>query len=310
MLKLIVSVLAITIAAGSVLAQAPTLRIVANDGPNLPAELYYGDIKVKPLRLRPGTNIPITIDDADFFVSEQYIDFLARFPDQGGLDYWTGEINRCGGNALCIYQRRVGVSAAFFIENEFQRTGSFVYRAFKGGLGRRPTYIEFGTDRRTVIEGPTLEQTKQAFALNLVQRPEFITKYNGQNTADAFADAMIASINQNSGVNLAGSKANIVSQYNLGTDMNHSRALALRAAIDDNLFTNAEYNPAFVTMQYFGYLKRDPETGGYLFWLDVLNNRVPNNYLGMVCAFITSAEYQLRFGSQVTQNDQQCSTLN
>jgi hypothetical protein len=264
---------------------------------------------VKPLRLRPGTNQVITIDDADFFVYEQYIDFLSRFPDQGGQDYWTNQITSCGGNAACIYSRRVGVSAAFFVEAEFQRTGSFVYRMFKGSLGRRPTYSEFGTDRRQVVEGPTLEQTKQAYALAFVQRQEFVTKYNGQTNRDAFVNALIATISTTSGVNVPFST--LAAAYDTGGgDMNLSRARAVRAAIDEGAFMSAEYNPAFVLMQYFGYLRRDPDQGGYDFWLDVLNNREVNNYRGMVCAFVTSAEYQLRFGSVVTQNDHGCGNIN
>jgi hypothetical protein len=53
---------------------------------------FNGNIKVKPLRLRPGTNVPITINDADFFVSTQYVDFLSRFPDQSGFNFWTNDI--------------------------------------------------------------------------------------------------------------------------------------------------------------------------------------------------------------------------
>jgi hypothetical protein len=302
--------LIIVLASTSVFAQAPTLRIVQNDGPDLPAELFYGDIKVKPLRLRPGTNQVITIDDADFFVYEQYIDFLSRFPDQGGLDYWTNQISSCGGDAQCVYSRRVGVSAAFFIEAEFQRTGSFVYRFFKGSLGRQPVYSEFNTDRRQVVEGPTLEQTKQAYALAFVQRAEFLNKYNGQTSADSFVNAVIATVQQSSGIDLNSVRNNMISQYNSGgSDLNLSRARALRVAVDAQAFTSAEFNPAFVLMQYFGYLRRDPDQGGYNFWLDVLNNREVNNYRGMVCAFITSAEYQLRFGSAVTKNDHGCRNL-
>jgi hypothetical protein len=60
-------------------------------------------------------------------------------------------------------------------------------------------------------------------------------------------------------------------------------------------------------MQYFGYLRRNPDPGGYDFWLNVLNDRVPGNYHAMVCAFLTSAEYQLRFGTAVTRTDRDCS---
>lgn len=312
MLKITVFVLAFAIAAATALGQAPTLRIVQSDGPNLPADLFYGNIRVKPLRLRPGTNQVITIDDSDFFVNEQYVDFLGRFPDQGGFDYWTSQITSCGGNAACIYSRRVGVSAAFFVEAEFQRTGSFVYRTFKGGLGRLPDYAEFGPDRRTVIEGPNLEQTKQAYALNFVQRPEFVTKYNAAPDGPSFVNALSATLQLSSGVSLsAGTQQAMLSQYNTGgSDINLSRARALRVAIDDASFGNAEYNRAFVLMQYFGYLKRNPDTGGFNFWQDVLNNREVNNYRGMVCAFITSVEYQQRFGTTVTQNDHGCGNIN
>jgi hypothetical protein len=307
--RLIVLFATIALAAVSALGQAPTLRIVQTDGPNLPADLFYGPTKVKPLRLRPGTNQVITIDDSDFFVSQQYVDFLSRFPDQGGLDYWNGQIASCGSNVLCNYTQRVNVSAAFFIEAEFQRTGSFVYRIFKGGLGRQPIYNEFGPDRRLVIDGPQLEPSKLAYALAFVQRNEFLQKYNSAATAAQFVDALIASINTNSGVSLAGQRQALIDKYNTGTNTNESRAFALRDAIDNSAFANAEYNPSFVLMQYYGYLRRDPDQGGYLFWLDVLNNRVPGNYRGMVCAFITSEEYQLRFGTQRTQNDTNCGNL-
>ena len=63
---------------------------------------------------------------------------------------------------------------------------------------------------------------------------------------------------------------------------------------------------AFGLMQYFGYLRRNPEQEGYDFWLNVLNNRGPNNFQGMICAFLTSAEYQNRFGSAVTRTNADC----
>ena len=60
-------------------------------------------------------------------------------------------------------------------------------------------------------------------------------------------------------------------------------------------------------MQYFGYFSRNVDQDGYDFWLDIVNNREPNNYSGMVCSFITSTEYQLRFGSLVTRSNADCS---
>ena len=107
----------------------------------------------------------------------------------------------------------------------------------------------------------------------------------------------------------------------LAMNAGRSRALVLRDVIEIPDFKNvpnpndpryseikqtSQYNPAFVLMQYFGYLHRDLDQSGYDFWLDVLNNREPNNYHGMVCSFVTSTEYQLRFGSAVTRSNGDC----
>lgn len=249
---------------------------------------------------------PNAMDDARTFVRQQYLDFLDREPDPGGFDYWTAQITDCGTDALCIHQRRIGVSAAFFIELEFQRTGSFVYRLYKGGLGRRPLFTEFTTDRSQIVEGPNVEQTRQALALVFVQRPEFMTKYAGKTTAELFVDGLIQTIQQGSGINLVSSRDTLITVYNSAASENERRVAALRAAIDQIAFVDAEYNPSFVLMQYFGYLRRDPDEGGYLFWLDILNNRVPGNFRSMVCAFLTSTEYQQRFGTSVTRSNRDC----
>jgi hypothetical protein len=82
--------------------------------------------------------------------------------------------------------------------------------------------------------------------------------------------------------------------------------LALRALTESAAFRQVEYNGAFVLSEYFSYLGRDPDAGGYAFWLDVLNNREPGNYRAMVCAFITSAEYQQRFSTIVSRRNRDC----
>jgi len=85
-----------------------------------------------------------------------------------------------------------------------------------------------------------------------------------------------------------------------------TRAQVLLDVIEIAEFKTREYNRSFVLMQYFGYLRRDPDQGGYDFWLNILNNREPNNYRSMVCGFITSAEYQQRFGTVVTRTNADC----
>ena len=85
-----------------------------------------------------------------------------------------------------------------------------------------------------------------------------------------------------------------------------SRARLLRIVADAPVFQQAEYNKAFVLLQYFGYLRRDADPAGYSFWLGVMNNQQPGNYRGMVCAFLTSTEYQERFSSISTRNNTLC----
>src|SRR4029077_14750347 len=57
------------------------------------------------------------LDNADFFVNQQYRDFLSRESDPGGLLHWTDEITSCPvGDQICIHDRRIAVSDAFFFE--------------------------------------------------------------------------------------------------------------------------------------------------------------------------------------------------
>jgi hypothetical protein len=239
-------------------------------------------------------------DDAEFFVRQQYYDFLAREPDPGGLNYWRDEITRCGTNRTCVNARRRDVSAAFFIENEFQQTGFFVYRLFKTSFGLQPGYQRFTRDRNQVVAGTNLEDSKSALVARWVQRADFLQKYPQNMAAGAYVDAL----NQNAGGALTQAERDaLVQRLGNGGD---TRATALMKIAENQAFRSLEYNAAFVLTQYYGYLRRDVDQGGYNFWLDVLNNREPGNFRGMVCAFITSLEYQQRFGAAHSHSDLEC----
>ena len=76
-----------------------------------------------------------------------------------------------------------------------------------------------------------------------------------------------------------------------------TRAAVLRRVAESQDLQTREFNAAFVLMEYFGYLRRDPDPSGYNFWLDKLNS-FGGNFIQaeMVKAFISSAEYRQRFG--------------
>jgi hypothetical protein len=241
-----------------------------------------------------------------FFARQQYLDFLGREPDNKGLAYWTNELDKCGTDAGCLNQRRIEVSAAFFMESEAQLTGSYIYRLYKGALGRRLSYAEFSMDRQQVIGGANLEASRSAFADQFVQREEFTEKYAGATSAESFVDQLLMNMKQTSGADLSGERSALIEKYKSASEMNASRALVVREAVEQTAFKEAEHNSAFVTMEYFGYLKRDAEDGGYQFWVNVLNTKEAGNYKGMVCAFITSAEYQERFSSYASHSNREC----
>lgn len=246
----------------------------------------------------PPTTNPL--DQAQFFVRQHYLDFLSRDPDAGGFAYWTNQIAQCGTDASCLRSGRVAVSAAFFTSTEFQDSGYFVYRFYKAGYGRKPTHLEFIPDRSRVVGGPDLEASKQAYASGFVTRPAFTAQYPASITAEQYVD----SLNGNTGGSLTPTEHDaLVSGLKSGAE---TRATVLRKVADNAVFRQREFNAAFVLMQYFGYLRREPDQDGYNFWLSVLNDRDPNNFKGMVCAFITSAEYQLRFSPIVPHSNTDC----
>jgi hypothetical protein len=315
MRKLIVAVLVVAFSASAAFAQsqqAPTLRIVSEDGNRLPSDLLYGNTKVKPLRLRPGTNVPITIDDSDFYVQQQYVDFLSRFPDQSGFAFWQNDINQCGSTQPCLDVHRINVSAAFFLSIEFQQTGYLVYRLNKAAFGdipgtpvpvRRETFMP---DTRSIASGVVvgaqgweqlLESNKVAFTQGFVQRPGFTSAYPQGMAAGAYVDALFAK----AGVTPSTSERDAaITAYGAGDTA--GRAASLRSVAESQTLNQHEFNKAFVLMQYFGYLKRNPndlpdnDFSGYNFWLSKLN-QFNGDFAGaeMVKAFISSTEYRGRF---------------
>ena len=227
--------------------QTPTLRIVTED-PTLPSTLFYGNTLVKPLRLRPGTNTPITIEDSDFFVFNHYVDFLSRMPDQAGQDFWTGQLTGCSPQPSCLDRRRVEVSAAFFVEQEYQATGYFVYKIYRGVLGRFPSYAEFKPDRRQIVGGALLNDSKKAFAAAFVQRAEFLTKYPASlSTAAQFVDAVLLTVTQTTGADLSASRSALITAFADAAD--GGRARVIRDVADNPALSTREYNKGFVSTQ-------------------------------------------------------------
>ncbi|HEX8474335.1 MAG TPA: DUF4214 domain-containing protein [Pyrinomonadaceae bacterium] len=282
---------------------------------NMPLKLTTCDQNtINSLPRYPAFNqSPNPIDESRTFVRQHYLDFLNREPDAAGLSFWTDQIISCGADAACRDNRRQNVSAAFFLSAEFQQTGYFVYRAYKAAFGDIPgkpvpiTIQEFLPETQQVARGVVvnqpgweqlLEANIQAWLNEFVQRRRFLAVY-GSMSNEQFIDTLNA---RTGGVLSTDERNSLVARLNGGQI---SRAQALREVADDADLRALEFNRAFVLMEYFGYLRRNPEDppeptldfAGYNFWLRKLNEH-NGDYIGaqMVRSFLISGEYRARFG--------------
>ena len=269
--------------------------------------------------------------NVDFFVRQQYVDFFNREADSSGLNFWKNQINECenvplpGGFTdaqVCRETRRINVSAAFFLSIEFQQTGYLVYKTYQAAFDSHeflrlrdflPDTQEIG--RGVVIGQPgaeaQLEANKVKFFLDFVQRANFVlpSNYPTTMTAAQFVDKLNANtydpVSPGAGALTQGQRDALVAQLSPNPASATLRAQVLRAIAENSVFHSRQFNRAFVLMQYFGYLRRNPndppeiglDFAGYNFWLGKLN-QFNGNFVNaeMVKAFITSGEYQQRFG--------------
>ena len=272
-------------------------------------------------------NGPSLIDAPGVFVRAHYLDFINREPDQNGLDFWTNQITSCGSDQACVQLRRINLSAAFYLSIEFQQTGYLVERIYKTAYGEASgvstsgsTHVlmvpfvrlnDFLLDTQQIgagiIVGQTgwetaLENNQRAFALDFVQRPSFQTRFPTSITPVQFVNQLFA----NAGVTPSNADRNVaIGEFGSAANTSDisARARALRDVAENSILNNQEFNRAFVLMQYFGYLRRNPNDNpdsdytGYDFWLTKLNQFNGDfQKAEMVKAFITSGEYRSRFG--------------
>jgi hypothetical protein len=268
-------------------------------------------VTIKDNDVVTGTN---PIDNSTFFVRQHYLDFLAREPDPSGLNFWVNNIESCGSDQACRDAKRIDTSAAFFLSIEFQETGFYVLRMQRAAFGKqssdqdsRMTYSDFIRDQRQVDEGVVigqagamalLDQNKTTYALQTVASPQFI-QANQSTSATEYVNSLFS--RASSQAPTAQESQNAIEAFGIGDTA--GRAAALRSVAESNTARQAELNPAFVLMEYFGYLRRTPtdppdtDNSGYRFWLDKLTNAGGDfRQAEMVKAFITSTEYRQRFG--------------
>lgn len=233
------------------------------------------------------------IDGVEPFVTQQYIDLLGRLPDSVGFANWVATLSGCpqGGfgenlNPSCD---RVHVSSGFFLSDEFRGRGYFAYRFYEVAFDRRPLYAEFVPDMAQVggAQSPESELlSKATYTDQFTQRHEFLIRYSGTSNS-----AYVNALEQNAEITLT-NKADLIAALNANQK---TRAQVLREIVESKAVEDKFFIRAFVAMQYFGYLRRDPDTIGYNNWVTTLTND-PSNFRHMIFGFLFSDEYRGRFG--------------
>jgi len=268
---------------------------------------------------------PNAIDDTADFVRQQYHDFLNRDADPSGLAFWKNNIDKCNDPAQrppgqtvaqCIEVQRILTSAAFFLSIEFRQTGGLVRDFYVASLFRpltnnMPDFVEFMRDTQAIQKGvivgqgnwqQVLDANRQAFMNEFVTRAEFVALYPTTDTPTQYVDRLYQHANatgtQQERLDAIDDFGGAAAAAETG-----ARARALLRVTQSGDFQTRELNRAFVQMQYFGYLRRNPNDApdnnfdGYNFWLNKLI-QVNGDFLQaeMVKAFLRSSEYRARFG--------------
>jgi hypothetical protein len=247
------------------------------------------------------------VSSFSFFVRQQYLDFLSREPDPNGFNAWLGLLNDCpnafNSPSLPSGCDRIYVSGeGFFRSQEFRLKGFYVFRFYKAAFNRLPEYAEVVSDM-SFVAGRTAEEVyarKAQLATLITERQEFQTLYSGMSNAQ-YVSALMNRYNLQEVVtpdpaSPDGSLKVTLTDTDLTNRLNANtltRAQVLRAVADSDAVGAAEFNHAFVGMQYYGYLRRKPDQDGFNAWLSVLQ---AGDVRTMVNGFLNSTEYKLRFG--------------
>jgi len=254
----------------------------------------------------------------------------------GEITECTDVANRLPGETetQCIDRKRSNTSGAFYLSNEFQNSANFLIRVNWGSVGQdrapgrkciegehsaldavcNPLYSQYLADMTTLTHGivvndqldpSAINANKHNFVAQFVTRANFLAAYPDTMTAAEYVDKLslttgIPLTTQERSdliaeVATTGGRASVLYKIVDGTTTIDGGFLRFDTRYG-KAFYDQEFNPAFVFVEYLGYLRRNPDQAGYDHWLGKLN--LYGNFVDaeMVRSFIVSNEYRSRFG--------------
>ena len=246
------------------------------------------------------------IDNQSFFIQEQYIDFLGRQPEAGGVQFWIDVMSgsKCPPGETCD---RTFVAKSFYEATEFQERGFYVYSLYDAVLGRFPLYAEFVPDVARLNGPQTVQEqrlSKDAYLADFMKKTEFTSAYGQYLTSDhlhakdaANAQSFVDALCQKSGITPASKQTLITNLQNGVKDPAHTLEDFILVPEISGPETDF-YAYARIVMQYFGFLRRDPEEGAVDFWwkrVGAPGAPFYHDYRQLVGNFLESPEYNYRF---------------
>ncbi len=226
-----------------------------------------------------GTNACTRDNDvftsARLFAMQQYRDFLGREGDTGGIAYWTSMIG--GGTS------RATVTKSFFDSGEFQGAIAPVTRLYFAYFNRIPDKPGLDYWIAQYGAGTSLNTISQAFASS----PEFVGTYGSLNNSD-----FVTLVYQNvlgrapDGAGLA----YWTGQLNGGF---MTRGQVMVGFSESPEYQGSSYSRVFVTMVYYGMLRRMPDQAGFNYWVAQLAGG--SSALNLINGFLAAPEYRGRF---------------
>lgn len=250
-----------------------------------------------------------------FYVWQLYQDILGRYPDQAGFTDWTGVLNNCGSQHGFLGAPpecdRAHVAHGFVASPEGTDRGYLLYRMYEVGMGRLPRYNELMPEM-TGLRGTDgtneQEQNTSRFVEGFSTRQEFINS-SGNFMATTQAADLIAKWEQKIGVTLPSSATTNPGQppqytrqqlINKRLSGEFSVGQTLRAFVQQQAVYDKLFERGYVTMMYFGFLRRDPDLNdpnlsGWNNWVATFSNG--RDIHNLIFGFIYSEEYRKRFGA-------------
>jgi arabinofuranosyltransferase len=261
----------------------------------------------KLIRVAPPVNNPI--DEPHFFVRQLYHDVLGREPDQNGLDYWASHLRECPTGSECFNDSRVTLESVFLSGPEFKERGFFVYRANFASFGRAPSFADFIRDQELLAAHSDIDwrdpndliPVHRSFLEDWVKRAAFRAAYPETLRPEEFVNRLF---------DTAELKPFTLEREreNASLGVGKSRAEVLEAVVELDEFKRREGIRARVLLQFLLQLRRDVDYRDERIapWLDKLQRNESVDQRRVLCLFLTSEDYQRRFGTVATHHNSEC----